>query len=146
DIMTKLFRGPQSLKDSIGRELNTHSPAWDSIQPQAKEVSQLTASLAKYDPPKGSKESWTKHTSSLSETGATLASAAEHKNKADALAAYGVLSDNKSCMSCHREHKGGPGGPGMMGRPGGFGPPGGPRGAPGGPPGPPPGGPPGGQQ
>jgi hypothetical protein len=137
EIMVKLFGEPgrpQSLKDSIGRELNSASPPWESIQPQAKEVAQLTASLAKYDPPKGSKESWTRHTASLSETGASLASAAEHKNKTDALAAHGALS--KSCMACHREHRGGPGGPGGMMRPGGFGPPGGP-------PGPPPGGAPG---
>ncbi len=142
EVMVKLFRGPQSLKDSIGRELSSDAPPWESIQQQANEVAQLTASLAKYDPPKGSKESWTKHTSSFSKTGASLASAAEHKNKTDALAAHGALA--KSCQACHQEHRGGPGGPGgRMRPPGGFGPPGGP---PGPPPGPPPGGPPGGQQ
>jgi hypothetical protein len=135
EVMVKLFKGQPSLNEAIGRELSSDSPPWDSIQPQAKEIAQLTASLVRYDPRRGTKESWTKHTASFSETGASLASAAEHKDKTAALAAHGALS--KSCMACHREHKGGRGGPGgMMRPPGGFGPPGGP-------PGPPPGGPPG---
>jgi hypothetical protein len=60
--MAKLFKGRSSLKDSIGQELNSDSPSWDTIQPQTKEFAELAASLSKYDPPKGSKDSWEKLT------------------------------------------------------------------------------------
>jgi hypothetical protein len=125
EAMTKLFKGPQSLKDSIGRELTSDAPAWETIQPQAKEFAALAASLSNYDPPKGSKESWTKLATSFSERASALERAANAKNKKDALDAHAVLSDNQTCKECHQAHRGGPGG---MGRPGGF------RGGPGGPP------------
>ncbi len=121
DIMTKLGKGPQSLTETLGRELKTDPPPWDTIGPQAKEYAQLSASLSKYDPSKGSKESWTKQTASFAESAAALDRAADAKDKDAALAAHGALT--KSCMACHREHRAGPGG---MRRPGGFRPPGGP--------------------
>lgn len=121
EIMTKLGKGPQSLTETIGRELNTDPPPWDTIGPQTKEYAQLAASLSKYDPPKGSKESWTKQSASFAESAAALDRASGAKDKDAALAAHGALT--KSCMACHREHRAGPGG---RRRPGGFGPPGGP--------------------
>lgn len=121
DVMVKLFKGPQSLKDAIGRELNSDSPPWETIQPQTKECAQLIASLNKYDPPKGSKDSWTKQTATLSESAAALDRAANAKDKDAALAAYKELSSSKSCSTCHKAHRAGPGG---MGPPGRFGPPG----------------------
>ncbi|HEY7326254.1 MAG TPA: hypothetical protein VH592_01345 [Gemmataceae bacterium] len=110
--MTKLFRGQPSLKDSIGQELTSDSPAWETIQPQAKEFADLAASLKNYDPPKGSKESWTKQATSFSESASALERAAKAKNKKDALDAHAKLSDNQTCKACHQEHKGGPGGMG----------------------------------
>lgn len=118
--MTKLFKGPQSLKDSIGRELKSDTPAWETIQPQAKEFAQLAASLSKYDPPKGSKESWTKQISSFAESATALERAADAKDKDSAVATHAALTDNKTCKACHQAHKGGPGG---FGPPGRFGPP-----------------------
>jgi hypothetical protein len=115
-VMTKLFRGPQSLKDSIGQELTSDSPAWETIQPQAKEFAELAASLKNYDPPKGSKESWTKQTTSFSQSASALELAAKAKKKEDAKDAYQTLTDNQTCKACHQEHKGA----GGMGRPGGF--------------------------
>jgi hypothetical protein len=114
--MMKLFKGQPSLKDSIGQELTSDSPAWETIQPQAKEFAELAASLKNYDPPKGSKESWTKQATSFSESASALERAAKAKKKEDALAAHAKLSDNQTCKACHQEHKG----PGGMGRPGGF--------------------------
>ena len=131
-IMVKLSKGPAALTPTIGKELKTDPPPWDTIQPQAKEYAQLTASLGKYDPPKGSKESWTKLTGEYAETALELDHAVAAKDKDAALAAHAKLT--KSCMGCHREHRAGPGG---MGRPGGFAPPGGQPGVP--PGGPPPG-------
>ncbi len=112
EIMTKLGKGPQSLTETLGRELKAEPPPWDTIAPQAKEYAQLTASLSKYDPPKGSKESWTKQTASFAESAAALDRAADAKDKDAALAAHVALT--KSCMACHREHRMGPGG--MKGR------------------------------
>jgi hypothetical protein len=114
--MAKLFKGRPSLKDSIGQELNSDSPSWDTIQPQTKEFAELTASLSKYDPPKGSKESWTKLTTAFSEQATALDRAAAAKNKNDALTAHSTISE--SCKACHDAHRGGSGGRRM--RPGGF--------------------------
>ena len=120
DLMVKLAKGPQSLNSLIGAELKTEPPPWDTIQKQAKEFLQLASSMGQLDPPKGSKESWTKHTSSFVASADALEKAGLSKNKDKALEAHATLG--QSCMSCHREHRGGPGG-----GPGGFGPPGGGR-------------------
>lgn len=109
EAMTKLAKGPQSLNAQIGNELKTEPPPWDTIQPQAKEFAQLSASLEQYDPPKGDKESWKKQTAAFAKTARDLEHAAEAKNKADALAAHQMLQT--SCKACHNAHRGGPGGP-----------------------------------
>ncbi|MHB1424639.1 MAG: hypothetical protein ACYC3I_15835 [Gemmataceae bacterium] len=107
EIMTKLGRGPQSLTNVIGRELSEEPvPPWDKIQPQAKEYAQLAASISKYDPPKGDKESWQRLSASFSRTATDLEHAAEKKDKKSALAAHEAL--NTSCKECHNAHKGGP--------------------------------------
>ncbi len=124
-IMTKIGKPPNnSLTDRLKRELQADQPDWATIQPQAAEYAQLTAGLGKADPPKGSKESWTKQTSAFAESSAALDRAAQAKDLSAARAAQEKLG--ASCMQCHKEHRGGPGG---------FGP----RGGRGGPPGPPPG-------
>jgi len=139
-IMAKLAKGPNSLTPVLGNALKAEPPAWETIQPQTKEFAQLAAELGRYDPPKGSKESWSKLTMAYAESASALDGAARAKDKKAALAAHAQLA--RSCMSCHQEHRGGPG----MGGPPGFGPPGGlgPKGPGSGPPpeGPPPGGPP----
>ncbi len=112
-VMTKLTKGPESLTSKIGQELRADPPAWDTIQPQTKEYVELAATLSKYDPPKGSKESWAKLTGSYTETAAKLDRAAAAKDKSAALAAHTALT--QSCMECHREHR-------MMGPPGKMGP------------------------
>lgn len=128
EIMAKLTKGPQSLTNVIGRELKEEPPPWDKIQPQTKEYAQLAASMSKYDPPKGDKESWTKLTGSFSKSATDLERAAVAKNKTDALAAHQELTT--SCKACHNAHRPGPGGPGGGMPPGGFRGPGGPGGPP----------------
>jgi hypothetical protein len=122
EAMTKLAKGPQSLNALIGNELKGESPPWDTLQPQAKEYAQLTASLSKYDPPKGDKASWTKQADAFAQTAGELEHAADAKDKSAALAAHQKLQ--MSCKACHDAHRGGPGGRGMP--PGGFRGPGGP--------------------
>jgi hypothetical protein len=147
-IMKKLGMGPRALTGAIGTALKADTPAWDAIQAQTKDYAQSAAELAKYEPTKGSKESWEKQVAAFSSAAADLDKAAQAKDKDAALAAHKAL--NTSCMNCHREHRTmgpGMGGGGMRGPggPGGFRggpPPGGPGGPPpGGPGGPPPGGP-----
>ena len=149
-IMTKLAKGPNALTSVIGNELNQSPPPWETIQGHAKEYYQSASEMSKYDPPKGTKESWIKLTTAYADMAADLEQAAVAKNKENAKVAHDQLKN--SCNACHQQHRGmgGPrGGPGMPppGGPGGAGAPGvGPRGGPGGPPpggpgGPPPGGP-----
>jgi hypothetical protein len=132
EIMMKIAQEPNSLTQVIGKELKAGSPKWEDIQPQTKEFVDMASSLSKYDPPKGSKESWTKLTSEYVDNAKAMDKAAQAKDKDKAMAAHNLLSN--ACMACHREHRmmgGPPGGPG--GRPGG------PGRRPGGPGGPPPG-------
>jgi hypothetical protein len=143
-IMGRLTKGQSSLTEVIGKELKEATPAWETIQGQTKEYVQLVGEMTKYDPPKGTKESWTDLTAAYAESAGDLDKAAQAKDQSAALAAHGEIKN--SCMGCHRQHRtmgpGGPGGPGFGGRPGGF--PGMRKGGFGGPPpgGPPPGGPP----
>jgi hypothetical protein len=114
-IMVKLSRGPESLTMVIGEELRVDPPPWDKLQPQTKEVAQLTASLGKHEPPKGSKESWAKNTAAYSDSAVALDKAVGDKDKAAAIAAHKAMFS--ACMVCHREHRTGM--PGFFGK---FGP------------------------
>jgi len=112
-IMRKLDKGPNSLS-TIDKGLKANSQAWETIQPQTAEYARLTADLGKSDPPKGTKESWTKLTSAYAESAAALDKAAQAKDLNAATAAHRKLAT--SCMECHREHRGGRGGFGPGGQ------------------------------
>ena len=128
-IMVRLTKGPGSLTDKLGKELAEENPPWETIQIQSSEYAREAADLAKFDPPKGTKESWAKLSAAWSESAADLNKAAQAKDKNAAKAAHDQIKS--SCMSCHREHR--KMGPGMGGPPG-LGPgPGGRGGPPGGP-------------
>ncbi len=122
DLMQKLGSGPQALTTVIGQELQANPPAWDAIQPKTKEYVELASQLGKHEPPRGSKESWSKLTAAYAESAVALNKAAESKDRDAALAAHKVIAG--SCTACHREHRPqrGPGGMGggMGGFPGGF--------------------------
>jgi len=147
EIMGKVARGPRSLTGVIGKELEADPPPWETIDPQAKELAKLTVALAALEPPKGSQESWAKHTATYASQATKLVEAVEVKDVDAARDSHAALS--LSCMGCHREHRAsgpgmGKGGFGPKGaRKGGFRggrPPGSPEGPPGpqdGPPGPP---------
>ena len=57
-IMIKLAKGPNSLTPVIGNELSQDPTPWETIQAQTKEYSQSASEMGKYNPPKGTKESW----------------------------------------------------------------------------------------
>ena len=145
-IMVKLAKGRGSLTQVIGNELNQDPPPWETIQGQTTEYVQSATELGKYDPPKGSKESWTTLAKAFADMAIELDGAALAKNKEKAKVAHDQLANScKSCHDAHRRMGRGPGGPPGFGPPSGPGGP--PRGGSGGPPpggpgGPPPGGPP----
>jgi Cytochrome C' len=103
-IMGKVAKGPNSLTPVIGKELDLDPPPWESIQAQTKDYAQSASNLGKYDPPKGSKESWTKLTAAFAESAAELDRAAMAKNKETAKVAHDQLKN--SCNACHQEHRG----------------------------------------
>jgi hypothetical protein len=102
-IMMKVGKGPQALNPALGKGLDAAQPAWDTVQPQAKEYAQLAADLGQSDPPKGSAESWKKLTGAYAESAAALDRAAQAKDQTAAKAAHKQLTD--SCIECHREHR-----------------------------------------
>lgn len=126
DIMAKLTKGPQSLTPTLGRELQSDPVPWDTVQAQTREYARLAAAMGKNDPPKGSKDSWSRLTLAYADAAAALDRAAQAKDADAALTAHSQISS--SCMGCHREHRqmgrgmmggGGMGGPGFGGPPGG---------------------------
>jgi ABC-type phosphate/phosphonate transport system substrate-binding protein len=102
-IMVKLGKGPQSLMLSVGQELSVDPLPWEKLQSQQKEIKVLIAPLAKLDPPQGSKESWAKLTSKLSDSVGLLDKAVLAKDKEAAVAAHKAMSG--ICAECHREHR-----------------------------------------
>ena len=88
-IMVKLNKGPSSLNSLIGQALKAEKPDWDTIQPQTKEYAQLASDMAKHEPAKGSKESWTKLTGEYADLANALDKAAQAKDKAAATGARG---------------------------------------------------------
>jgi hypothetical protein len=127
-IMRKIDdRRPGGLTKAIVEALKPDQPDWTALEKQAGEYAQLTSELAKYDPPRGRKEDWTKRLTAFHESASDLDEAVRAKKRDDAVTASSHLSN--SCMECHREHRrmGGPGGRGGFGPPPGGGPsPGGP--------------------
>lgn len=112
NIMVKIDdRRPQGLTKAIKTGLAAARPDWPAIEKHASEYASLASELGTYDPPRGSKESWTRLTTALNTSATALEKAARARNKDEALAAGQRLSG--SCMECHREHR-------RMG--GGFGP------------------------
>jgi hypothetical protein len=86
------------------QDLKDDEPDWPEIQNSAKELLLLLGALAKNDPPKGSKDSWSKLTRAYVETGKAVQAAVNKKDKRKALAR---LTDmQQSCLGCHKNHRG----------------------------------------
>jgi cytochrome c556 len=116
-IMFRIGRGPNALSSRLGKALKAEQPEWETIGSDAAEYAKLASELGTLDPPKGSKESWSKQTTEFAESARALDKAAQAKDLDAAQKAQQTLGG--SCMGCHREHRMGPGGP--MGPPKGKG-------------------------
>jgi cytochrome c556 len=97
-------RSPQALNGAIDRGLAAEQPAWDTLQPQAKEYAELATELGQNDPPRGSAESWKQLTTTYAESAAALDRAAQARDQTAAKAAHGKLTE--SCKGCHQQHRG----------------------------------------
>jgi cytochrome c556 len=123
EVMGKIGRGGEkSLASRLKKELEADQPAWDTIQPQAAELAKLAPDLGKANPPRGSKEDWSKKATAFAADARDLDRAAQARDLDAARDAQKKIG--ASCTACHREHRGGRGG-GFGGGPGGPGGPGG---------------------
>ena len=104
-VMSRIGKPPQSVHNAIAEALKPEQPAWDALQPQAKDYAQLTAALAKMDAPKGSKEDWEKQTAEYAASAVALDAAIQAKDRDAAKTAHAKLSN--SCGACHKEFRSG---------------------------------------
>lgn len=103
DIMGRLNKGRGALTTVLKKELLAGSPNWGEIQPQAHEYAELAGQLAGQQPPKGDHASWVRMSKDYADAAQALAAAADHKDKAAALAAHTRLA--QSCNACHKAHR-----------------------------------------
>jgi hypothetical protein len=98
-IMTKSFKGKDSLKGSISADVKGEK--WEDAQKLAKEWSDLGASLGKNKPPKGDAKSWEDLTKKFAESTKAISEAAEKKDKSAITKAMSTFD----CKTCHSAHK-----------------------------------------
>ena len=124
-IMIAIGKGPDALTPTLGKELKSDPPAWDSIREHADTYLGHVRKMADFDPPKGEKEAWLEATTAFAENAIDLDEAAKAEDLEAAKNAHDALTN--SCMACHKVHRvmpapGGRGGPGGGGRRPGGGP------------------------
>ena len=103
-VMNRIGRGSQSLNSQLQREVKETSLNWDKIQPQAAELVHLATDLLGTEPQRGSKESWTKQTTSFVDRAKALDKAAQAKDVKGVQTAHAEIA--QSCTECHRVHRG----------------------------------------
>jgi cytochrome c556 len=103
EIMGQINKGPTALFPTVRKNLSADAPDWASLQKQSKEIATLVEWMAKKEPPRGEKASWSKHTKDyLAETKA-LADAAQKKDKDGMIGVHARIT--KACSACHKEHR-----------------------------------------
>jgi hypothetical protein len=102
NAMTALASGRDSLIPSVKREFERDEPDWEKLGRQTAEVVRVVAIVAKSTQPKGSRESWVKHTGTLTASAAELSRAVQKRDKPAGLAVYKAMKTQ--CAVCHKEH------------------------------------------
>ena len=102
DVMARLHKGPNCLRATLNKALNSDDPNWAEVQRQSKEFAELAEALTKNTPPKGDKDSWNKLSGQFATTAKAMDQAAHSKAKADVVAAWSKLGN---CKACHNAHK-----------------------------------------
>lgn len=103
-VMRKLHGGQNSELRQVRKDLMANPPEWDKVKKLTKDFVILGASLAKNEPPRGEKDSWTKLANEYFENAKAMDDAAQKEDKDAALAAQKKLAT--SCKSCHDLHRG----------------------------------------
>lgn len=103
DVMKKAHAGPNSLLQTVAKELKADDTDWDDVQEMAGELEKLGQALAKNAPPRGDKDSWARLTRSYVADARSLRAAAGKEDKRAARAAQARLE--KSCQPCHAAHR-----------------------------------------
>jgi len=104
DIMGKLHKPAKGSLQQLKVQLKSDSPDWAKIKADAKEISSLSASLAKFDPPKGDASAYKALASTYHTNAEALDAAAGKEDLGATKAACGKLF--ASCKECHAAHKG----------------------------------------
>jgi cytochrome c556 len=104
DLMGKLHKGAKAPLNQVKAQLKSDSPDWAKIKSDAKEINALSASLAKFDPPKGDAAAYKALAATYHNTAKALDAAAEKEDLGATKAACTKLST--SCKECHSAHKG----------------------------------------
>lgn len=105
EIMIRLYKGPNSLSPTIGRELRAEAPPWDHLRQEAHEFTILTVELAALHPARGERASWELLTRASVEHARALENAVTHHDRPAAQAAHARLSEAKGCAACHEAHR-----------------------------------------
>jgi len=103
EVMARLHKGANCPLILVKKELQGAQVDWDDVQKTSKEFVVLGGALAKNNPPRGARDSWTKLTRQYLEAAQALDAAAKKKDKTAALAAQAKLAG--SCASCHKAHR-----------------------------------------
>jgi cytochrome c556 len=103
EVMVKVNKTGTGLYPAVVTELRADDPNWDQVKKDTKEIARLAATIGKYDPPKGDKESWQKLTKAYTENTKALEAAAGKMDKDAAKAVSEKLGS--SCDTCHKAHR-----------------------------------------
>ena len=103
EIMGQINKGPTALFPTVRKNLSADAPDWAGLQKQSKEIATLVEWMAKKEPPRGEKTSWSKHTKEYVAETKALADAAQKKDKDGMIGVHARIT--KACTACHKEHR-----------------------------------------
>ena len=104
EIMTALYKGPDSAVASLKNEMKQKPLKWKDVQEKTKEMLEMAEELNKNDPPRGDKAAFHKLTAAHLKSMKALDEAAKKKKTPTVKSTLTQLSN--SCMGCHRTFRG----------------------------------------
>jgi cytochrome c556 len=103
EAMKKLNGGPNSIHQSLKKDLQDPDPDWEGIQESAADYVKLTADLGKNKPTMGEVASWERLSKDYHDGAKALDAAAKRKDKRGTSAALTRLGN--ACTTCHKSHR-----------------------------------------
>jgi len=102
-VMKKLFAGKASPNNTLKAAKKSDSPDWAKVKEASDVFAKYAPDLAKNEPPKGDKDSWTKLAQALADDSKALGAAVDKKDVAGFKAAADKIG--VSCKACHDAHR-----------------------------------------